>query len=103
MQCRGDDHIEFNIKADSKKAHNLRRNPQVCLSMVAPHDARLWVVIEGEVEDISTPETNDHLNELAVRYLGRPRRHPELPRNKIDVRPTAVHWWGQDAGSPSSA
>lgn len=92
----GDGCLEVNVAATTKKARNIRSNRQVCLSMVAPHDARLWIVIEALVEETRRTEDRTHLDELARRYLGRPRRNPEMPREVLTLRPTAVHWWGEE-------
>jgi len=93
--CRSDTHLEVNIASMSKKASNVRLNRAVCLSMVAPHDARLWVVVMGTVSNVQEVADTQHLDELAQQYLGRPRRHPELPRQVLTIRPTRVHWWAE--------
>ncbi len=96
VACRNRRLIEVNVAASTRKARNLRHNPLVCLSLVAPHDARLWVVIEGIATVVT--ETNDraHLDALAQRYLGRARRNPEMPREILTIRPLVVHWWGDE-------
>jgi hypothetical protein len=63
--------------------------------MVAPHDARLWVVIEGFVTNTQDASDTAHLDRLAERYLGRARRNPELPRRILTIQPIAVHWWAE--------
>lgn len=88
--------IEVNIGAHTKKAQNIGRNPNVCLSIVAAHDARLWAVIEGVVSDIIETHDLEHLDQLAQLYLGRPRRNPEMPRRILTIHPLAIHWWGKD-------
>lgn len=96
VACSDPRSIEVNIAASTRKARNLRRNPLVCVSLVAPHDARLWVVIEGTATAVAQTSDRAHLDALARQYLGRPRRNPEMPREIVTIRPVVVHWWGEE-------
>ncbi|MCL4422620.1 MAG: PPOX class F420-dependent oxidoreductase [Actinobacteria bacterium] len=85
----GDD-ILINTAEGRAKAVNLRRNPNVAISVVDPADPYRAVVLRGTVVEIQDgPEADNHIDRLAQKYLGQPTypmRQPGERRLKMRVR-----------------
>jgi nitroimidazol reductase NimA-like FMN-containing flavoprotein (pyridoxamine 5'-phosphate oxidase superfamily) len=90
-------HILIDVKPEAVKLRNVRSNPQICLSLVSPHNSSMWAVIRGKVTDIDDLGSDvSHVQMLADRYLGRPKRTPGL-RFILRIKATQVRWWGENA------
>jgi PPOX class probable F420-dependent enzyme len=88
----GDD-VLFNTAEGRVKTANIRRDPRVAISVFERSDADEQVVIRGTVVEITRDGADDHIDELAKKYLGvddYPWRNPDLPRLLVRVRPDRV-------------
>ena len=75
------------------KANDVRRNPKVAMSIVAPEDPYLVVAFRGTVIDVTTDGADAHIDWLAKKYLGAdtyPNRRPGEVRLKLRIRPDRI-------------
>jgi PPOX class probable F420-dependent enzyme len=88
-------HIRFNTAVGRVKERNLRRDPRVGLSITARDNPYDKADIGGRVVDwIEGQEADDHIDDLAEKYLGQrpyPWRNPEEKRIIVVVEPERVH------------
>jgi PPOX class probable F420-dependent enzyme len=87
------DTILIDVGMETVKRGHVRANPHVCLSLVAPHNATMWAVVTGVITEIHDDSGPEHVQRLAHRYLGRPKRNPGR-RAVLHLKPTRVSWWG---------
>ena len=66
----GDD-VLFNTADHRVKARNLRRDPQVAVSVIDPDDFYNVVAFRGTVIEMSHEGAVEHLNALSQKYLGK--------------------------------
>ena len=88
----GDD-VLFNTAEGRVKTANIRRDPRVAISVFERSDADEQLVIRGTVVEITREGADDHIDELAKKYLGvddYPWRNPNLPRLLVRVKPDHV-------------
>ena len=76
-----DNQLIINTEKDRKKAQNIRSNNNISLVIFHPEAMYSSWEVRGEVveiiEDISA---NDHIDEVSIRYTGKPyRREPNEP------------------------
>lgn len=88
----GDD-VVINTVEGRVKARNLARSAKVAVSVVDPADPYRVVAFQGTVADITTDGADDHIDQLARKYLGvdtYPMRQPSEVRIKVRIRPERV-------------
>jgi len=88
----GDD-IIINSAVGRVKDKNVRRDPRVALSAVAPDNPYEALMIQGRVVDISTQGADAQIDALAKKYLGKdqyPFRKPGEVRVNYRIRPEKV-------------
>jgi PPOX class probable F420-dependent enzyme len=92
------DELVFNTAKGRAKDANLRKNPNVAVSIVDPDDQYNVVVVRGSVE--ATEEGADaHIDRLAKKYLGvdtYPMRQPGEVRVKYKVHADHVVMQAED-------
>ncbi|MFB6156598.1 MAG: PPOX class F420-dependent oxidoreductase [Haloferacaceae archaeon] len=59
-----------NTERDRRKEKNVRSDPRVGVSMTDPDDPYRMLSVTGEVEEITTEGAREHIDELAMRYMG---------------------------------
>ena len=68
-----DDHIVFLTGPDSQKAHNLRRDPRVALSLAPVDNPYEPVIVRGRVVDwIQGDAAWEIVDRIAMKYIGQP-------------------------------
>jgi PPOX class probable F420-dependent enzyme len=85
--------LVINTAEGRAKAVNLRTNPQVALSIVAPEDPYLVLALRGTVTEITTQGADEHIDSLAKKYLGvdrYPMRRDGEVRVKVRIRPDRI-------------
>ncbi|MFB6105468.1 MAG: PPOX class F420-dependent oxidoreductase [Halobacteriaceae archaeon] len=88
----GDD-VLFNTAEGRVKTRNVRADERVALSVTDPDDPYRYLAIRGDVVEVTTEGADDHIDELARRYMGvdeYPNHQPGVDRIIVRVRPTAV-------------
>lgn len=71
----------------------LRRDPRVTLSVVNGENPYEYVVVKGRAVELTTDGADEHIDEMAKKYLGQdeyPFRAPGEVRIKIRVSPERV-------------
>jgi len=68
------DHADGYIQVNSAKGRvkdvNMRREPNVAISMVDPDDSYNFTSIKGKVVEITEDGADDHIDALAFKYMG---------------------------------
>jgi len=85
--------VAINTAEGRLKPDNLRRDPRVSISVTDPEDAYKPVLIRGRATEITHEGADEHINELAKKYLGEdeyPFRQPGEERVKIVIEPEKV-------------
>jgi PPOX class probable F420-dependent enzyme len=87
--------IRFNTAIGRVKERNLRRDPRVGLSITARDNPWEKADVRGRVVDfVEGQEADDHIDDLAEKYIGQrpyPWRNPEEKRVIVVVEPERVH------------
>lgn len=92
VDVEGDD-VVVNTAEGRAKTRNLRRSAKVAASIVDPADPFRVVAFQGTVADITTDGADEHIDQLARKYLGvdsYPMRRPDETRIKVRIRPDRV-------------
>ncbi len=87
------ENVLFNTAEGRAKPRYLRRDPRVSIFVVDREDDYSWVAVTGTAE-ITTEGADEHIDDLAEKYLGRrpyPFRSPGEQRLKVIVRPERIH------------
>ena len=85
--------VAINSAEGRLKPDNLRRDPRVSISVTDPEDAYKPVLIRGRATEITHEGADEHIDELAKKYLGEdeyPFRQPGEERVKIVIEPERV-------------
>ncbi len=86
-------YIRVNTARGRVKDKNMRRNKKVALSILDPDNPYRYVVVRGEVEEITEKGADAHIDLLAKKYLGKdkyPYRQPGEVRVIYRIRPEKV-------------
>ncbi|MDX1601070.1 MAG: TIGR03618 family F420-dependent PPOX class oxidoreductase [Anaerolineales bacterium] len=92
------EHVLVNSAKGRQKDLNMRRRRKVAIDIVDPDNPNRYVGVRGEVVEITQEGADEHLDELAQRYLERDRyppswRFPGEIRQIYKIKPDrVVHW-----------
>jgi len=91
-------HILVNTGADHRKAKNVQLDPRVAINI---HDARAMRIahIRGRVVEVTSAGADQHVDELARKYLGAekyPWRRPGEERIILKIQPEKIYSIGVD-------
>jgi PPOX class probable F420-dependent enzyme len=85
--------VRINPARGRIKDKNMKRNKKVALAITNPDDPYRYMEIRGEVDEITEPGADDHIDQLAQKYLGKekyPFRRPGEVRVLYKIRPERV-------------
>lgn len=88
-----DDELLLNSADGRLWPDNLRRDPRITVTVVNLENPYEYVVIAGRVDAITPDGADEHIDKLAMKYLGQreyPYRAPGEVRLLIRVRPDKV-------------
>jgi PPOX class probable F420-dependent enzyme len=91
------DAIVINSAQGRIKDKNIRRDPRVALSVVAPDNPYSSLTVRGRVVDITTTGADSHIDAMAKKYLGKdkyPFSQPGEVRVKYRITPEKVSTTG---------
>src|SRR5262249_3287005 len=66
------EHILINTVEGFRKVRNVERDPRVAISVAAADDTARYYSVRGRVVDISRDVDGEHIERLALKYLGGP-------------------------------
>jgi PPOX class probable F420-dependent enzyme len=66
------DQVLVNSVDTHRKVRNVRRDPRVALVVIDPENGSRHVALRGRVVEVTTEGARDHIEKLALRYLGGP-------------------------------
>lgn len=76
--------IGVNSAKGRVKDHNMRRNPNVALSIVDPENPYRYLALRGRVVEITEAGADEHIDRLAKKYLGQDR-YPHRRQGEVRV------------------
>src|SRR5262245_29723087 len=83
-------YVRVNSAVGRVKDKNVRRNPNVAITLQDPENPYRYLSIKGKVEVITLEGADDHIDKLAKKYLGKdkyPGRRPGEVRVMYKIRP----------------
>jgi PPOX class probable F420-dependent enzyme len=90
-------YVRVNSALGRLKDKNVRRNPNVAISLQDPDNPYRYVAVRGKVEEITQDGADAHIDSLAKKYLGQdkyPFRQPGEVRVIYKIRPDRVSSMG---------
>ncbi len=66
------EHIVINTGVDRQKSRNIARDPRVAVTVADPDDASRYYGVRGRVVGTTTEGAADSIDEISLKYLGRP-------------------------------
>jgi PPOX class probable F420-dependent enzyme len=88
----------LNTAAGRAWPRNLERDPRVTLTVQNMENPYEYVAIRGRVAEFTTSNADEHIDALAMKYLGKesyPYRQPGEQRVIVRVEPELVHVYGR--------
>lgn len=89
------DTVSFNTAAGRFKEKNLRRDPNVAISIIDAENPYQPLVIRGKVSEITEEGADEQIDALAKRYMGvdeYPLRQPGEQRVMVKITPEKVKY-----------
>ena len=89
------DTVSFNTAAGRFKEKNLRRDPNVALSIIDAENPYQPLIIRGKVSEITEEGADEQIDALAKRYMGvdeYPLRQPGEQRVMVKITPEKVKY-----------
>ena len=90
-------YVRVNSALGRVKDKNVRRNPNVAISLQDPDNPYRYVMVRGKVEEITQDGADAHIDSLAKKYLGQdkyPFRQSGEVRVIYKIRPDRVSSMG---------
>ncbi len=94
-------HVIVNATADRQKHKNMVERPNVTLMVFDPQNQFRYLEVRGVVEVITAEGGGEHMNELSLKYTGKPKRYGiETPPREVSerilykIKPTHVNFSG---------
>lgn len=87
-------HVLVNTAQGRLKDRNLRKNPNVAISIMDPANPYRYLAIQGRVVNVTTSGADAHIDKMAKKYLGKdsyPFRTPTEVRVVFTIEPEKVH------------
>lgn len=91
------EHILVNTFEGGQKVRNVRRDPRVAVNVFDPANQWRIATVRGRVADITTDGADQHIDQLAKKYLGAdtyPFRQPGQVRIILKITPEKVSEMG---------
>ncbi len=91
------DIVTFNTAAGRFKEKNLRRDPNVAISIIDAANPYAPLTIRGKVTEITEEGADEQIDALAKRYMGvdeYPLRQPGEQRVMVKITPEKVNYYG---------
>ncbi|MBV9329154.1 MAG: PPOX class F420-dependent oxidoreductase [Chloroflexi bacterium] len=92
-------YVIVNSVATHQKVRNIRRDPRVAINVHDPSKPFRVANIRGRVVEITVDGADQHIDQLARKYMGAdayPFRRPGQQRVVLKIRPQTIHSMGLD-------
>ncbi len=86
-------HVRFNSAKGRVKDRNVRRNPNVAITLQDPDNPYRYLAVRGKVEEITEKGADAHIDSLSKKYINQdkyPNRQPGEVRVIYKIRPLSV-------------
>ena len=90
-------HVRFNTAKGRVKDKNMRRNPNVAITLQDPENPYRYLAIRGKVDEITEKGADEHIDALTKKYINQdkyPYRGPGEVRVTFKIRPESVSTMG---------
>jgi PPOX class probable F420-dependent enzyme len=90
-------YVLVNTAKGRQKDRNVRRDPRVTVMVLDPDNSYRYLEIRGRVTEITESGADDHIDKMAMKYLGQakyPYRQPAEVRVLLRIRPEHVTAYG---------
>ena len=90
-------HVRYNSAKGRVKDKNVRRNPNVAITLQDPDNPYRYLMVRGKVVEITENGADAHIDALTKKYIGQdkyPYRQPGEVRVIYKVRPESVSTMG---------
>ena len=85
------EHVLINTNEGRTKDRNMKARPQVAMVIQDPSDQDRYLGIRGEVVEFSREGADEHINQLSLKYYGKPWTYREGQR-RIIYRIKPIHF-----------
>lgn len=84
------EHILINTNEGRAKDRNMKARPDIAMAIQDPNDPYRYLGMRGKVISHTTEGADEHINELSLRYYGRPWTYREGQKRIIfKIQPTS--------------
>ena len=80
------DRLPVNTERHRRKAKNVDRDSTVSVSMTDPDDPYRFLSVIGEVDAVTTEGAREHIDELAMRYMGEEAYPQPIESERVILR-----------------
>lgn len=77
------EYILVNTNEGRVKDKNMKARPRVAITIQDPHEQDRYLGIRGEVVEFTKEGADEHINQLSLKYYGRPWKYRESQRRII--------------------
>lgn len=83
--------VLVNTERDRRKEKNVRQDPRVAVSMTDQDNPYRYLLIRGEVDEVTTDGAREHIDELARRYTDADTYPGEIQTERVIIAITLEH------------
>jgi len=83
-------YILINSAKDRVKDRNMRARPRIALVIADPKNLYRYIQVRGRVVEITMEGANEHIDQLSMKYHGRPYTAPKVGRTTYKIQPEKV-------------
>jgi PPOX class probable F420-dependent enzyme len=80
------DIILINTPEGSQKHRNASRDPRIALTVIDPKNEWSVAVIRGRVREVTFEGAEEHIDRMAMKYLGQPKYQRRGPQRRVLIK-----------------
>ena len=86
------DRVLVNTERERQKEKNVQEDPRVSILVPDPDNHYRWVSVSGEVDNITEEGAREHIDEMAMKYLGEEDYPNPIATRRVilEIRPDKV-------------
>ncbi len=88
-------HLLLSVRADTVKYRNLRRDPRLAISIADQMNPGHYLELRGEVAAFEEFRTLEFVDQLSMKYAGKPMARSEEGRDRYKLTVRVESWTGQ--------